>query len=79
MKSTVVAVVVALVCVEGLLAQAPAQKPAATEPAPRWPDGRVNLGASKDQKGYWEIRPGLGGFPRAADVPFQDWSRALYQ
>ena len=63
-----------------LRAQAPAQKPgAATEAAPRGPDGRVNLGATKDQKGYWEIRPGLGGFPRAADIPFQDWSRALYQ
>src|SRR5688500_14867482 len=58
---------------------AQAQKPAAAEPAPRWPDGRINLGSSKDHKGYWEIRPGLGGFPRAADVPFQDWSRALYQ
>jgi hypothetical protein len=62
-----------------LHAQPPAQKPAAAEPAPRWPDGRINLGSSKDHKGYWEIRPGLGGFPRAADVPFQDWSRALYQ
>jgi hypothetical protein len=73
-------VVLVLTLVGGPIgAQAPAQKPAATEPAPRWPDGRVNLGASKDQKGYWEIRPGLGGFPRAADVPFQDWSRALYQ
>jgi hypothetical protein len=60
-------------------AQAPAQKPAAAEPAPRWPDGRINLGSSQEHKGYWEIRPGLGGFPRAADVPFQDWSRALYQ
>ena len=62
-----------------LRAQAPSQQPAATEPAPRWPDGRINLGSSKGQKGYWEIRPGLGGFPRPADVPFQDWSRALYQ
>jgi hypothetical protein len=47
--------------------------------APRWPDGRVNLGSSPGQKGYWEIRPGLGGFPRAADVPFQPWARALYE
>jgi hypothetical protein len=61
-------------------AQAPAAAPAAqTEAAPRWPDGRVNLGSSRDHKGYWEVRPGLGGFPRAADVPFQDWARALYQ
>ena len=60
------------------LAQAPAATPAA-DATPRWPDGRVNLGATRDQKGYWEVRPGLGGFPRAADVPMQDWARALYQ
>ena len=31
----------------------------------------------------WRIpaktRPGLGGFPRAADVPLQPWARALYE
>lgn len=43
------------------------------------PAARPNLGATKDAKGYWEVRPGLGGVPRAADVPFQDWARALYQ
>jgi hypothetical protein len=62
-------------------AQAPAGAPAAAaaDATPRWPDGRVNLGATRDQKGYWEVRPGLGGFPRAADVPMQEWARALYQ
>src|SRR5579862_2540660 len=49
-----------------------------TEPAPRWPDGRVNLGSAPGKKGYWEVRPGLG-FSRPADVPFQPWARALYQ
>jgi len=48
------------------------------EPTPRWPDGRVNLGSTADKKGYWEVRPGLGGFPRAADVPFQPWAKAVY-
>jgi len=24
------------------------------------------------------VRPGLGGFPRAADIPMQPWARALY-
>ncbi len=62
-----------------LSAQAPAQAPAAAPAAPRWPDGHVNLGSSPDRKGYWEVRPGLGGFPRAADVPMQPWARALYQ
>src|SRR6266513_2774516 len=64
-------------------AQAPAAPGAgaaqATEPAPRWPDGRVNLGSTSDKKGYWEVRPGLGGMPRAADVPLQPWARALAQ
>lgn len=49
------------------------------EPAPHFPDGRVNLGSAPGSKGYWEVRPGLGGFPRPADVPLQPWARALYQ
>jgi hypothetical protein len=62
-------------------ATADPQKPpvSATPSAPRWPDGRVNLGSSPEHKGYWEIRPGLGGFPRATEVPFQPWALALYQ
>ena len=36
-----------------------------------------NLGSTPNQKGYWEVRPGLGGF-RAADVPFQPWAKAVY-
>ena len=75
MRSTL-AVIVACASLS-LSAQAPAPAPA--PPAPRWPDGRVNLGSSPDRKGYWEVRPGLGGFPRAADVPMQPWARALYQ
>jgi hypothetical protein len=57
--------------------QAPAQAAPAAEPTPRWPDGRVNLGSTPDKKGYWEVRPGLGGMPRAADIPMQPWARAL--
>ena len=53
--------------------------PPAGEPAPRWPDGHVNLGSTPEKKGYWEVRPGLGGMPRPADVPFQPWAKALYQ
>ena len=49
------------------------------ESAPHWPDGRVNLGSTSDKKGYWEVRPGLGGAPRPADVPFQPWAKALQQ
>src|SRR5512134_73550 len=73
----------ALYVVLGLLstaisAQTPASPPADLA-APRWPDGRVNLGSTPEKKGYWEIRPGLGGTPRPADVPFQPWARALYE
>lgn len=55
-----------------------AQAPADFE-TPRWPDGHVNLGSTPEKRGYWEVRPGLGGMPRAADVPFQPWAKALYQ
>jgi hypothetical protein len=48
------------------------------DPAPRWPGGHVNLGSTPDHKGYWEVRPGLGGTPRAADIPFQPWAKAVY-
>ena len=41
-------------------------------------EGKASLGSTPDQKGYWEIRPGLGGTPRPADVPFQPWAKALY-
>ena len=50
----------------------------AEDSAPRWPDGHVNLGSTAEKKGYWEVRPGLGGFPRPNDVPFQPWARAVY-
>jgi hypothetical protein len=44
---------------------------------PRLPDGKVNLGSAPGNKGYWEVRPGLGGF-RAEGVPFQPWAKAVY-
>ena len=52
---------------------------AAQEAAPRGPDGHVNLGSVPGKKGYWEVRPGLGGYPRGNEVPFQPWARAVYQ
>ena len=74
MAATARAALVIAACL--LSSAAMAQAPAAA-PAPRWPDGRVNLGSTPDQKGFWEIRPGLGGAPRAADIPLQPWARAL--
>ncbi len=55
-----------------VLAQSPA-----SDATPRFADGHVNLGSTPEHKGYWEVRPGLGGMPRAADVPLQPWARAL--
>lgn len=55
-----------------------AQVKQAPEPTPRSPDGHVNLGSAPGNKGYWEVRPGLGGFPRANDVPFQPWAKSVY-
>src|SRR3954447_18948794 len=74
-------ILIAIFCTLSLFAQrgpraAPPAQP--SEPTPRWPDGHVNLGSTKDHKGYWEVRPGLGGFPRADAVPFQPWARAVY-
>ena len=60
-------------------ATGPAKPLRPVEPAPRWPDGRVNLGATKDHKGYWELRPGFAGRPAGpGPVPFQPWAKALF-
>jgi hypothetical protein len=64
---------------QGRAAGAGAAAAAEAPPAPRWPDGHVNLGSAPGAKGYWEVRPGLGGVPRAADIPMQPWARALSQ
>jgi len=59
-------------------------------PAPRWPDGRINLGAIPGEKGVWqgdgrlvinqksyEPRTTLSAWIDIKDVPLQDWARAL--
>jgi hypothetical protein len=65
-----------------VLTFAQAEKPASSASGdlatPRLPDGHPNLGSAPGDKGYWEVRPGLGG-RRGADVPFQPWAKALYQ
>lgn len=79
---TKVAAMVVLVSPWTLPVSAQEKKPAAApqpaQPAPRGPDGHVALGSSPEAKGYWEVRPGLGGFPRPNTVPFQPWARAVY-
>src|SRR4051812_4872379 len=79
MERSGLALLVVALCVPAL-----AQRPAAAtatknEPAPRWPDGHVNLGSAPGAKGYFEVRPGLGGFPKVADIPFQPWAKAVYE
>ena len=58
-------------------AAAPAKPVRPVLPAPRWPDGRVNLGAAPNAKGYWELRPGFAGRP-VGNVPFQPWAKQLF-
>src|SRR5262245_13859933 len=57
-------------------------------PTPHWADGRVNLDAAPGQKGFWNVMQGsvVGRNGSALptnltldEVPFQDWSRALYE
>jgi hypothetical protein len=65
-----------------------------SRPTPHWADGRVNLGPLPGEKGVWSGGPGfelitdtngidnprrtLSANLKVADVPFQDWARALY-
>jgi hypothetical protein len=60
------------------------------QPAPRWPDGRINIGTVPGQKGHWiRTRRELvveAGTPntlptdrRVEEIPFQPWARALFE
>ena len=40
--------------------------------------GETKLGSTPDHKGYWEVRPGAGGFRPTGPVPFQPWAKAVY-
>ncbi len=40
--------------------------------------GATNFGSTPGEKGYWEVRPGSGGFRPAGPVPFQPWAKAVY-
>jgi len=59
-------------------------------PAPRWPDGQVNLASVPGQKGHWirtrrelvvDARTSnpLPNDRRIADIPFQPWAKALFE
>ncbi len=66
---------------------------APAQPAPRFPDGRINIGPLPGQSGVWlpaaagltrADSPNANGVlqnptnPKVSDVPFQPWARALY-
>jgi len=70
-----------------------AQPEAAVRPAPRWPDGRVDLGPPAGEKGHWRrtrrelvISPDAENRPEThrptdlniTEVPFQPWTRAVW-
>jgi hypothetical protein len=65
-------------------------QPAVAKPAPRWPDGRVNLGTAPGEKGHWiRTRRELvvdANTPNplptdrwVKDIPFQPWAKALFE
>lgn len=60
------------------------------KPAPRFADGRVNLGAPLGEKGYWsrtrrqlvvdsEVQNPLPTDLKVSDVPFQPWAKGLWE
>ena len=87
----VAAALVLLLCAIG--ADAQERRERASRPAPRWPDGTINLGAPPGESGKWEgveplatdpnnyeARTGRGERPGRVHVdavPFQPWARAL--
>jgi len=66
------------------------ERPKEPRPAPRWPDGHVNLASVPGQKGHWirtrrelvvDARTSnpLPNDRRIEDIPFQPWAKALFE
>jgi hypothetical protein len=66
------------------------ERPKEARPAPRWPDGHVNLASVPGQKGHWirtrrelvvDARTSnpLPNDRRIEDIPFQHWAKALFE
>jgi hypothetical protein len=64
-------------------------KPRVNKPAPRMPDGRVNMGTARGEKGHWvrtrrdfavpdDTKELLPTDIKEGDIPFQDWARELF-
>ena len=66
------------------------ERPKDVQPAPRWPDGRVNIGSVPGQKGHWirtrrelvvdaKTRNPLPNDRKIEEIPFQPWAKALFE
>ena len=66
------------------------ERPKDVQPAPRWPDGHVNIASVPGQKGHWirtrrELVVDAGTrnrFPndrKIEEIPFQPWAKALFE
>ena len=75
-----------------LAGTSPGQRERSTEvqPAPRRPDGRINLASVPGQKGHWirtrrelvvdaSTRNTIPNDRKIADIPFQPWAKALFE
>ena len=93
MRSFLVAAVTAMCVSLPLLdnaASAQGARSKAPEPAPRWPDGHVNIGSVPGQKGHWirtrrelvvetTARNTLPNDRKISEIPFQPWAKALFE
>lgn len=65
------------------------ERPKNVQPAPRWPDGRINIASVPGQKGHWirtrrelvvdaNTRNTLPNDRKIDEIPFQPWAKALF-
>jgi hypothetical protein len=66
------------------------ERPSHVQPAPRWPDGRVNIATVPGQKGHWirtrrelvvdaDTTNTLPNDRKIEEIPFQPWAKALFE
>ena len=66
------------------------EPPGRVRPAPRWPDGRVNIATVPGQKGHWirtrrelvvdaNTTNTLPNDRKIEEIPFQPWAKALFE
>jgi len=66
------------------------ERPKNVQPAPRWPDGRINIASVPGQKGHWirtrrelvvdaNTTNTLPNDRKIEEIPFQPWAKALFE